>query len=196
MKAEPPPGYATSRELYELDKKLRKRYCLSSRANLHAFRLMLTAKKIRSIRNPVGGKLWNVEHFFDVFITMYDHNGNFCKTRVNIERSHLIAPQSIRNDPNYLPLQQAAKSISVKPARIAAMVDDFSIIPYYDPDKKRLLFPVKECQERLYYRRISFIENHMGMEQAAEIRATRAKRSWNWNNRTVTLYHVPELAHL
>lgn len=156
----------------------------------------LSHRKIRNIRTPDGGKLWDAEQFCDVFIAMYEHNGNFCKTRADVERSHLIAPRSILNNPNYLPLRQAAKKINVKPARIAAMVDDLTIIPYFDPDKKRLLFPVKECQERLGYRRISFIENHLGKEQAAEIRATRAKKSWNWNNRTVTMYYVPELSHL
>lgn len=196
MKTEPPPGYVTSKELYELDKKLRKRYCLSPRANQRSFSWQLGHKKIRHFvkNNSLG--YWDVEHFFDVFTEMYEHNGHMCRTRSSVSKSHLIATRTIQNDPEYLPLKQAATTIGCTTARLAAMVANNAVIAYFDTTRKRLLYPVKECRELAQYRRFSFIWKHLGEEKAKELRSIRKARHWNYGNGICSMYYVPELAHL
>ena len=195
----PPPGYVTSHELYELDKKLRKRYCLFPRADYHAFCSQLYVRRIKYIPAPKVFRWWNVEHFYAVFIKMYEKHGNACSrlSTASRSKSHLIATPAILADPNYLPLKQATHAAGVNPRRIGIWVTYMTILPYYDPVKKRLLYPVDKLREKSMWRPLNFIRKHLGEERANKISTTAEKKLimldgyfHHW------LYHVPELSHL
>lgn len=195
----PPPGYATGKELYELDKKMRKRYFVYPRADYHSFRNQLYVRRIKYILSPKSSRWWNVEHFISVFSKMYETQGNACSRLSTASRSrcHLIATQEVIDDQNYLPLKAAAQASGVNPKRIGIWTKHMTIFPYYDPSRKRLLYPVDKLREKAPWRPLNFITKHLGLKRAAEIRATAEKRLilldgyfHHW------LYKVPELAHL
>lgn len=195
----PPPGYASGKDLYELDKKLRKRYFLLPRADYHAFQCQLYVRKIKFIPAPKASRWWNVEHFFSEFHQMYEKHGNACSrlSTASRSRSHLIASQEVINDPNYLPLQEAALAAGVNKKRIGIWVKYMTILPYYDTARKRLLYPVDKLREKAPWRPLNFIIKHLGLPRANEICNTAEKKLimldgyfHHW------LYKVPELAHL
>ena len=195
----PPPGYATGKELYELDKKLRNRYSLFPRADYHAFCCQLYVCRIKYIPAPKVFRWWNVEHFYEVFIKKYEKHGNVCSrlSTASRSKSHLIATPAVINDPNYLPLQAAAQAAGVNPRRIGSWVQSMTILPYFDPASKKLLYPVDQMREKAAYRPLNFICKHLGLKRADEIRTTAEKKLimldgyfHHW------LYKVPELAHL
>lgn len=199
MKAEPPPGYATSKELYELDKKLRKRHGLLPRANYHSFSTQLYVRRIKYIPDPNVFRWWNVEHFYDVFTEMYEKHGNACSrfSAASRSKSHLIATPAILADPNYLPLKQATHAAGVNPRRIGIWITYMTILPYYDPVKKRLLYPVDKLREKAMWRPLNFIRKRLGAERANEIRTTAEKKLIMIDRYFhYWLYRVPELAHL
>jgi hypothetical protein len=195
----PPSGYATGKELYELDMKLRKRYCVLPRANYHSFRNQLYVRRIQYIPSPIGSRWWNVEHFFSVFTEMYENQGNACSrlSTASRSRSHLIATHEVINDPNYLPLKAAAQAAGVNPQRIGIWVKYMTVLPYYDTARKRLLYPVDKLIEKAQWRPLNFIIKILGQTRADEIRTTAEKKLimldgyyHHW------LYKVPELANL
>lgn len=191
--------HVSSRSLYEMDKALRSQYGIRPRANIQSFQYIIYRKNIRSFRTPNGHFLWDVEHFYDVFVPMYEERGYACSRRSDssIELSHLTATPDILKNPNYLPKAAAAKAAGINKERFRGWVESMKIIPYYVPEQRLLLYPVDKAKELAPWRPMHFIQKHYSRQECDKLRKTRkSKPMFQYGQVIARLYYVPELAHL
>ena len=192
-------SYVSIRKLYEIDKQLRKRYCIHQRANYTSFKTTVNHKKIRSIRTPGGHYLYDVEHYIDIYSEVYEKNGDRCSliTDSSIEKAHMIATKEILKDPNYKPKTEAAKAAGINKERIGQWVKSLKILPYFDNERKILLYPIDKLRELGEWRPMRYLRKHLSAQECENIRAKRRRQAvYAYNNVMLFLYYVPELSHL
>lgn len=184
--------------LFALDCKLRKRYGLQQRANVHSLRNACIRVKIRHKLTPHHFALYDVEHFYDEFVKMYENQGLKCSrtTKASVEKSHLTASPEILADANWLPRKEAIKAANINGIRLGVWVQYYTIIPYIDPTTKRLLYPVDKLKETACWRPMNFIRKHLTDERCEEIKKAADKRLIMNDGFGFWLYRVPELSHL
>lgn len=185
--------------LFEEDARLRRRYGIRPRSNRPALHHELRRHKIKRYRQPDGSCLWSLEHFLDVFVSMYERNATACsrRSRASVSLCYMVATPAILADPNWLPRTKAAAAAGCKASRIVNWVESMKILPYWDAARRRLLFPVDQLRERAQWRTRSFICRHRGTEQGEKICAAAQKKLIILDHRLhYYLYRVPELAHL
>lgn len=206
-----PPSYAAEmadyetdtlvsfQHLYEEDYRLRRRYGIRPRSTRETLRCEINSKKIRRQLTPGGWILWDLEHFLDVFVSMYERNATACsrRSRASVSLCYMVATPAILADPNWQPRSKAAAAAGCKASRIVNWVESMKILPYWDAARRRLLFPVDQLRERAQWRTRRFICRHRGTEQGEKICAAAQKKLIILDHRLhYYLYRVPELAHL
>lgn len=192
-------AFVSLQQLYEEDSRLRRRYGIRPRSNRQALSHELRRHKIKRYRQPDGSCLWSLEHFLDVFVSMYERNATACsrRSRASVSRCYMVATPAILADTNWQPRTKAAAAAGCKAGRIVNWVESMKILPYWDAAHRRLLFPVDQIRERAQWRKRSFICRHLGAEQGEKICATAEKKLIILDHRLhYHLYRVPELAHL
>lgn len=195
-------GYVTSKELYEADKKLRRMYSITPRANFASFQgfLWLNRHKIR--REKINPKL-NMYHEDDALDAMTDQyaselNGTHSRAHTNhsMQNSHLEATPAILANPNYQPREFLTTFCHISPNRIHKLVEYKVIIPYWDTARKRLLYPVDKTIDRACHHPLKTIRKHLGAAYAEHIKATRPSLQWAFGDTTRTIYYCPECPSL
>lgn len=188
-------GYVTAQDLYQEDCNLRKRFGISERANVASFKTFLWQNKIPKKR--IRGNL-NLYHKEEALNTIYKKYSDaviskHCNrhSRKSIQSSHLHATQAILDNPNYQPLD-FLKACGVTKARIARMVKSFIIIPYFDTQRKCLLYPVQEIIHRANHYTLKTIRTRLGNKYAQHIKATRPSIRWDSPLGVRRIYYCPE----
>lgn len=184
--------------LFEEDARLRRRYGIRPRSNRRALYHELRRHKIAPTTTG-SPPLWSLEHFLDVFVSMYERNATACsrRSRASVSLCYMVATPAILADTNWQPRTKAAAAAGCKASRIVNWVESMKILPYWDAARRRLLFPVDQLRERAQWRNRSFIFRHCGAEQGEKICAAAQKKLIILDHRLhYYLYRVPELAHL
>lgn len=192
--------YVSFSQLFEIDAKLRKRFCIRPRSGIRAFHSVCNRKKINRTHTPSGFVLWDADHFYNIFSEMYEsHEGHKCShiTKASRERAHLIATPTIKADPNYLPRKQAAETAGVNPKRISGWVTHFKLFPYYDCETKQLLYPVDKIKVLAPWRAMKWLRKKLSQERCKEIQENAEKKLIILDVvESYYIYYVPELSHL
>lgn len=193
-------GYVNLTELFEHDRKLRRRHTLPPREN-HASLLVFLYNhrtEIRTHKLHASKKLYHLDDALDALTDLYTTPRRAEHARANTNHScaasHLEATPAILANQDYQPIE-FFKACGIPTSRISNLTSKLIIIPYWDPATKRLLYPVDQIITRLQHHTLKAIRTRCGAKYAQHIAATRPYITWGSPVGTCKAYYTPELAH-